>query len=556
MYLDMSRRTWCARVPAMRAAAISASGLALMVAIPATLYLCAYNELPLLSRDAAAIFGFLFFTALAPALIVSKAAAAAPSDALRRKLAGLLRPRWLALCILVVATLSAFAWRPVLAPAELPRPSVFPAPHSGRTLLIGVDGLCWETLRRWREQERNQDLAWLLERGYLGPLATITPTDSPLVWTTIATGVPPEDHGVKSFRTFEFPALDRMRLEIPPLPGRSYLLRALMRLKLAELRPVSSFDMRRRPFWEIACRPERPCDVVGFWATWPPQPFHGRLVSDRFYFVKSRGGGAWERTLDSYTTFPPQMERRLAQFRIAPEELTHARLLEFVDLSETDSAFDSVLTELRYGLAMDETYFQLAEQLLEDGARNGVFAFYFRGLDIVSHPALPFSDLYPEVPAPADQRRRFGKLVSRYYAYVFSRLRRLVERAGQDTLVLVASDHGFEREKEAYFNHHFAPPGVLLALGGGAETAPAELEAGIYDIAPTLLWLTGYPPSLDMPGRPLVDLFPKLDRSSLAAAERPRSYGYRWRNLPLKAPYDPESERQMLELLRTLGYIR
>jgi len=540
----------------MRAAAITASGLALLMAIPATLYLCAYNELPLLSRDAAAIFAFLFFAALAPALILSQAARAAPSSALRRSLAPLLKPRPLAWAFVAAACLSAFAWRPVLAPAEPPVPRVFPAPHPGRLLFIGVDGLCWETLRRWREQERNPDLAWLLERAYLGPLATITPTDSPLVWTTIATGLPPEEHGVKSFRTFEFPALDRMRLEIPQLPGRSYLIRALMRLKLAELRPVSSLDMRRRPFWEIACRPERPCDVVGFWATWPPQPFHGRLVSDRFYFVKSRAGGTWERTLDPYTTFPPQMERRLAPFRIAPEELSRERLLEFVDLADTDSATDPVLTELRYGLAMDETYFPLAEQFLDDGAKNGVFAFYFRGLDIVSHPALPFSELYPEVPAPADQRRRFGKLVSRYYGYVFTRIRRLVERAGSDTLVLVASDHGFEREKEAYFNHHFAPPGVLLALGGGARRAAAPLEASVYDITPTLLWLTGYPPSLDMPGRPLAELFPELDRSRLADLERPHSYGYRWRRPPLKAPADPESERQMMELLRTLGYIR
>jgi hypothetical protein len=541
----------------MRAATFSAPGLALLIAIPLTQRICAYNELPLLSRDAALIFGFLFLAALGPAaLVLAAVAAAAPSGPLRRRLARLLEPRPLALVVVAAAGLSAFAWRPVLAPAEPPTPSIFPAAHPGRLLFIGVDGLCWETLRRWRSHERNLDLAWLLERGYFGPLATITPTDSPLVWTTIATGLPPEEHGVKSFRTFEFPALDRMRLEIPQLPGRSYLIRALMRLKLAELRPVSSLDMRRRPFWEIACRPERPCDVVGFWATWPPQPFHGRLVSDRFYFVKSRGGGTWERSLDPFTTFPPQMERRLAPFRIAPEELTQARLLEFVDLSQTDSVSDSVLRELRYGLAMDETYFQLAEQFLEDGARNGLFAFYFRGLDVVSHPALPFSELYPEVPAPAEQRRRFGKLVSRYYGYVFARIRRLVDRAGSDTLVLVASDHGFEREKEAYFNHHFAPAGVLLALGGGARRAAAPLEASVYDITPTLLWLTGYPPSLDMPGRPLVDLFPELDRGGLAAAERPRSYGYRWKQPPLKAPSDPESERRMLELLRTLGYIR
>lgn len=540
----------------MGAVAFLAPGLALLVAIPLALQVCALNELPLLSRDAALIFGFLFSGALAFSALFLVAIAAVSPRFLRRSPPGSLRPRPLLGAVLAVAGLSALIWRPVLRPAEPPAPRVFPAPHPGRLLLIGVDGLCWETLRRWRNQERNPDLEWLLERGYLGPLATITPTDSPLVWTTIATGVPPEEHGVKSFRTFEFPGLDRARLEIPAWPGRSYLIRALMRLGLAQFRPASSLDMRRRPFWEIVCRPERPCDVVGFWATWPPQPLHGRLVSDHFYFIKSRGGGAWQQTLDPYTTFPPQMERRLAPLRIAPEELHLERLLEFVDLAGADSQDETVLRELRYGLAMDETHFALAEQFLDDGARNGVFAFYFRGLDVVSHPALPFSELYPEVPAPAAERRRFGKLVSRYYAYVSSRIRRLVERSGQQTLVVIVSDHGFEREKEAYFNHHFAPPGVLIVLGGGARPEAVPAEASVYDIAPTILWLAGYPPSLDMPGRPLVDLFPEVDRSGLAAADRPRSYGYRWRNPPFKAPSDPQSEQKMLELLRTLGYIR
>lgn len=540
----------------MGAVAFLALGLALLVAIPLALQVCARNELPLLSRDAALVFGFLFSGALASFALFLVAIAAVAPRLLRRSLPARLPTRLLWIAVLAVTGLSALIWRPVLRPAEPPAPGVFPAPHPGRLLLIGVDGLCWETLRRWRNQERNQDLEWLLERGYLGPLATIRPTDSPLVWTTIATGVPPEEHGVKSFRTFEFPGLDRARLEIPAWPGRSYLIRALMRLSLAQFRPASSLDMRRRPFWEIVCRPERPCDVVGFWATWPPQPVHGRLVSDHFYFIKSREGGAWRRTLDPYTTFPPQMERRLAPLRIAPEELPLERLLEFVDLAGADSQDETVLRELRYGLAMDETHFALAEQFLDDGASNGVFAFYFRGLDVVSHPALPFSELYPEVPAPASERRRFGKLVSRYYAYVFSRIRRLVERSGQQTLVLIVSDHGFQREREAYFNHNFAPPGVLIVLGGGARPEAVPAEASVYDIAPTILWLAGYPPALDMPGRPLVDLLPEVDRNGLAAADRPRTYGYRWRNPPFKAPSDPQGEQKMLELLRTLGYIR
>ena len=42
-------------------------------------------------------------------------------------------------------------------------------PRHGRLLMIGVDGLCSETLRRWEKQESNQDLEWFSERGLYRP---------------------------------------------------------------------------------------------------------------------------------------------------------------------------------------------------------------------------------------------------------------------------------------------------------------------------------------------------------------------------------------------------
>ena len=106
-----------------------------------------------------------------------------------------------------------------------------------------------------------------------------------------------------------------------------------------------------------------------------------------------------------------------------------------------------------------------------------------------------YSDLYPKAPATPEERRRYGKAVSRYYARTFSMLRRLVEMAGPDTVTLIMSDHGFAEEgvRRRFSRTRSAPPGVLIAVGGGADHVDKQVKASIYDVTPTLLWLSGYP---------------------------------------------------------------
>ena len=77
------------------------------------------------------------------------------------------------------------------------------------------------------------------------------------------------------FLSWEFKGLARSRLQIPRFAGSFYWRRVLERLGMCMELPVSSLDMRRSPVWEIIDDPKRPSSVIGLWATWPPQPFHG-----------------------------------------------------------------------------------------------------------------------------------------------------------------------------------------------------------------------------------------------------------------------------------------
>jgi hypothetical protein len=436
---------------------------------------------------------------------------------------------------------------------------VSPVPFGGRILLLGVDGLCWETLQRWAEEHPSEDWEWFRERAFRAP---------------------PDDHGVIGFTSWDYKGLEHSRLVAPRFEGSFYWNRVLPQVGLGRLMTVSSLDMKRPPVWEIVGRGNYPVDVLAWWATWPAQSLPGRLVSDRFYFSRSSEGMDLEGNGDGATsppspaaghdpagslaglTFPPHLESDLAPLRRAPEEMTEDELLRFLnpppDQEQTapsglaPQGYDP-RTELRYGYTSDETWFAIANRFLDNAPLNVTMAAYFRGVDMISHGCLRFSHLYPE----ADQANResgflYGEIVCRYYDYAFSQLRKLIEKAGDNTQVLIVSDHGFEHMGEGQFGHYHAPQGVFMALGAGRTGSDTTSSYHVYDIAPTLLWLRGYPASEDMPGRAHDELYPQLrggERPSLA------TYGYRLAT-PGDALGNAQTDEEMMRLLKTLGYVK
>jgi hypothetical protein len=402
--------------------------------------------------------------------------------------------------------------------------------------------------------------------------------------------VPPEDHGVVAFTSLDYEGLCHSRLATPRFEGAFYWANLLEQVGAAERMPVSSLDLRKPPIWEIVGRPAYPVDVLAWWATWPAQPIPGRMVSDRFYFSRPEPGvgpvfdprsvrpaslpsaemplrgphasAPGESAAPDRLTFPPELEAGLEPLRRAPESMTDAELAQF--LIPRDGAADFTRAvgngaphdpreEIRYAYTSDETWFHIALKLLEEAPLNDTMVAYFRGVDMISHGAMQFSHLYAEA---NEANRRTGsvysEVVCRYYEYTLSRLRQLIERAGENTVVLIVSDHGFEYSGHGAFGHYGGPDGVLLALGGSGRGVDLGETYHVYDVAPTMLWLRGYPESEDMPGRALAGLFPNL-----RAEQRPAlaTYGYRLVD-PAAGPGSAQTDKEMLQLLKTLGYVK
>ncbi len=94
-----------------------------------------------------------------------------------------------------------------------------------RVVLVGIDGASWSVIDPLLAQGKLPNLAALLARGASAELATVEPVISPVVWTSIATGQPPEVHGVHNFfadaRTIAAPTIFE-RLAVQGLRVGSY----------------------------------------------------------------------------------------------------------------------------------------------------------------------------------------------------------------------------------------------------------------------------------------------------------------------------------------------
>ncbi len=66
-------------------------------------------------------------------------------------------------------------------------------------IVIGLDGATWDIIDPMIEDGELPNLAQLRESGASGPLETLAPIWSPRIWTSLATGREPENHGITGY---------------------------------------------------------------------------------------------------------------------------------------------------------------------------------------------------------------------------------------------------------------------------------------------------------------------------------------------------------------------
>jgi hypothetical protein len=460
------------------------------------------------------------------------------------------------------AELDVLAYAPRFAPE--PREAFAPTAASDRprVLLIGVDGASWDRVERGIERGALPTFARLRDRGVAAPLVSEQPTYSPRLWTTIATGVAPSAHGIEDFYLMQLPRLGVENLALPRSLG---VVRSALEAS-GELRfvPVTSSLRRAKAIWNLADEAGLASAVIGLWATWPPEALaHGVVVSDHASVARrrewlDRGKASAE---SQVTTWPPALAAELAPLQRAPDSVTREELGRFVAVDDaTWRAFEATrhfskeerISAFRSSHLNDAFFAAAAERVWRE-RRPDLLVLYLRAVDELSH--FYYEAGVPEAAAlgwSAADVARFGGVVDRAYEATDRAIAPLVDDAlaSGDTLVVLVSDHGWEREPDGRYNHNRAPAGILMLAGAGVCRAacPPLAEATLYDVAPTVLARLGLPLSDEMRGRPLDAAF-----QASRAPSRVARYG---EPLSRGRAVGSSSDAALREKLEALGYLR
>ena len=416
------------------------------------------------------------------------------------------------------------------------------APPRPRVVVVGWDGADWGLLDALVKEGKLPHLARLVSRGRTYNLSTFEPMASPLIWTTIATGRTPVDHGVADFQ------------ENDPVNRVS--------------RPVTSRSRRVPALWNAASARGITVGIVGWWATWPAEKVKGFLVSDRAAPVLfnpetlSRSPAlTWPEGLADGVRIVLGREGNPGYEDVAKGVAVSRAQFEAAvaagkDLGDPVTGYRKILgvTRVNGRIAID----------LYDREKPELLMVYFQGTDEIGHVFGRFRP--PRLPGVTDEEiRKFGNGVAVFYSEADRILGELVARAERDgaTLVLL-SDHGFRwgadrpagfsgvKFETAYLWHR--NPGVLVAAGEAVAPSAARGMASVFDIAPTVSRLLGLPPDPAWEGKPVAGIVAKAPAP--AAAKSWGSFATVERLVPEERPAEERRVAdEFTKKLVALGYL-
>ncbi|MEW6368984.1 MAG: alkaline phosphatase family protein [Acidobacteriota bacterium] len=439
------------------------------------------------------------------------------------------RLRLAAIALLAVAAIIFSAW-------WFTRSNPARAPATKSVIFVGLDGVDWALLDSLMARRVMPNLARLVNEGQGGNLTSSHPLLSPLVWTTMMTGVSPLEHRILDFTRYN-PASHT-------------------------LEPITADERAVPAVWSMATQQGITSAVLGMWATHPAEPVNGTVVSDRFFSLvpgfSARSPASvhpWE--IESWV-------RRVADETAASVDLSAMRTYipalgaeELEGASQSAQPYSNPVSALRQILIETRTQARLSLELLRDRSPQLLIA-YYEGTDAIGHVFAPFAPPRQDG-VTVEDFDRYSRVAETYFGEIDSIIGDYREVAATSGAVLVlASDHGFHwNEGRPKDISSLAGPtaakwhkleGMYLIWGPNVQPSPGHAGHGtVAQVCSTLLSLLGMPPAKDLP-EPLV-------RASGPAPSTVVDYKAAYQR-PAAEPAPPGSDAAgEIEKLAALGYI-
>lgn len=432
-----------------------------------------------------------------------------------------------------------------------------PARVARKMFLFALDGATWTLMDPLLAQGKLPHFTQLIDNGVRGPLKTFKPTASPIIWTSIATGVGPAKHGISDFTV--------------KIPGSQ-----------ETLLPTS--NMRRvKALWNIVSENDFSVGVVGWWASYPAETVNGFVISDQASTLRTK---SYETALhvthktaplgDRRETFPVELDGELEDIIAKSPGVGVGHLTRFMKLSDKEMAevsgkegidIEDIRSAFKVAMLIDQAFIASSVYAIEK-YKPDVAMVYLNGLDAAEHHFWKFMEPDKFANVSAADTERFGKLISEYYIYmdeVLGIFMDLYRGREQELTVIVVSDHGHEANlahdpnSEQHYDrvcsggHEEAPDGIIIMSGKDIVAGGTIDNANVLDIAPTGLGLMGIPVGADMPGRVLREgIRPGFFKDHPVSKIPTHSADRTFSDTPVPSPMGDA----LKEKLKGLGYIQ
>jgi predicted AlkP superfamily phosphohydrolase/phosphomutase/tetratricopeptide (TPR) repeat protein len=404
-----------------------------------------------------------------------------------------------------------------------------------KILIIGWDAADWSVIEPLIQQGKMPTLKRLMEKGVYGRLKTLDPPLSPMLWTSIATGVRADKHGICGF--------------VEPSPNGD------------GLRPVTSTSRKVKALWNIYTQNNLKSNVVAWWPTNPVEQINGVMVSNLYQVANKPLHEDW--IMPEGTVHPKEMEEEMKEWRIHPSEITAAMIAPFIPniVHDLELRKDKHVASVVKILANAASVHAASTHLIENTSWD-LMAVYHDAIDHFCHVAMKF---HPPKRKHIDEKdfENFKEIVEAGYRFHDMMLDRTLEMIDDDTTVILLSDHGFysdhrrpiviPKEPSGPAAEH-SPFGILVMAGPGIRSTGEEITgASVIDITPTVLAMSGLAVGEDMEGKVLHQCFSEPISPQFIPS---------WENVEGESGMhdkdqveDPWAAQEALQQLVELGYI-
>ncbi len=404
---------------------------------------------------------------------------------------------------------------------------------SKKLLLVGWDAADWKIIHGLMDAGHMPTTRRLVETGVMGNMATLSPVLSPMLWTSIATGKRPFKHGIYGFTE-------------PTSDGKT-------------VQPMTNVSRKCKAVWNILNQSDMQSIVVGWWPSHPVEPINGVMVSDYYHKSPKRPSDAWP--LMPSTVHPKRCFDELGQLRVHPQELELEHILPFIpDAPDVDQKTDPRISACMRTFSECTTVHAAATHLMDTEPWD-FMAVYYDAIDHFCHGFMKYHP--PQLSSVNDTDfKLYRHVITAAYIYHDMMLARLLELAGDETTVILMSDHGFHPDhlrpklmpaEPAGPAHEHRDYGIFVINGPGIKKDHIIHGVNLLDVTPTILAIYGLPIGEDMDGQPLLDAFEEQPQIETIES---------WENVSGKDGQHPKNfkmasaeSKEAMEQLIALGYI-